>query len=279
VSGSSFRRVPGRSQRNLTDPRHLAALIVLAVIALLAAVAARADAAPRPSIASRAGRDVDVAQRSAWDHDDEQEEDDYRVADSLVDVPYAPHAWTERVAALDGPCDCDASALARVTATAPSLASIVARAQAVAGFANADDPTVGWRRRSRWSALLPSLSIRVGNSQSWRDILDPAVAASASGAPSTLNHSISYDARVSWHLDHLLYDPHEPRFTAFEVARRRERRKLSAVASRAYFVWVRASIAVERDGRWQLRLAEAAAQLDALTDGWFSEELSRRSPP
>jgi hypothetical protein len=237
---------------------------VVAVIALLAAVAARADAAPRDD------RDGD---------DDMGEVDvggDVGV-DVGVDVPFAPSSTAidrEGPAALDGTCDCDETTLARVMAGAPSLASVVARTHSVAGLAGSEDPAPGWRRRSRWSALIPTLSLRVGNSQSWRDILDPAVAASSSGSPSTLNHSLSYDARVSWHLDHLLYDPSEPRFTAFELARQRERRKLAAVASRAYFMWVRASIAVERDGRWALRRAEAVAQLDALTDGWFSEELA-----
>jgi hypothetical protein len=236
----------------------------VAVIALVTVFAARAQASP-------------------YEVGDFDEEDGVE-----VEVPYGPGgpvgasgstglSSERRSGAVDGPCDCDAPTLARIAATAPSLASIVERAHAVAGLAASDDPVRGWRRRSRWSALIPVVSVRAGNSQSWRDILDPALlgTSSAPGSP-TLNHSLSYDVRLGWRLEHLLYDPNEPRFTAFELGRRRERRKLAAVASRAYFVWLRASVAVERDARWQLRVAESEAQLDALTDGWFSQEVSRR---
>jgi hypothetical protein len=238
----------------------------VAVIALVTVFAARAQASP-------------------YEVGDFDEEDGVE-----VEIPYGPAGSSgsigltsidrERRAAgpaVDAPCDCDAPTLARIAATAPSLASIVERAHAVAGLAASDNPVRGWRRRSRWSALIPVVSVRAGNSQSWRDILDPALlgTSSAPGSP-TLNHSLSYDVRLGWRLEHLLYDPNEPRFTAFELGRRRERRKLAALASRAYFVWLRASVAVERDARWQLRVAESEAQLDALTDGWFSQELSRR---
>src|SRR6185436_11108907 len=109
--------------------------------------------------------------------------------------------------------------------------------------------TRGWRRRSRWSALVPYVSVRAGTSQSWRDLIDPALASGSSPSPS-LNHSLSYDVRLAWHLDHLLFDHNEPRITAFELARRRDRRKLAALASHAYFVWERASVAVEHGGRF-----------------------------
>jgi hypothetical protein len=123
--------------------------------------------------------------------------------------------------------------------------------------------------------VIPWLSIRAGNSESWRDVLDPTLAAASIASP-TLNHAVSFDVRLAWHLDRLFYDPNEPRFTVFELARRRDRRKVAALASRAYYVWLRASVAVEHDGRWALRLAEAAGELDALTDGWFSEQLAPR---
>ncbi|HUS30828.1 MAG TPA: hypothetical protein VMZ53_20095 [Kofleriaceae bacterium] len=254
----------------------------MAVVGLLVALAARAHASPadrrgieRGSQRGGAGglHDAipDGTDRGFDDAIDGDDGDD----DVSVDLPYAvggsAGADRGRRAGIDALCDCDAPTLSRIAATAPELSTIIARAQSIAGLAGADAPTASWRRRSRWSALIPVISLRVGNSQSWRDILDPAVAASSSSSAPTLNHSLSYDARVAWHLDHLLYDPNEPRFTAFELSRRRERRLLAAVTSRAYFVWLRASVAVERDGRWELRVAEAAAELDALTDGWFSE--------
>src|SRR5205814_2253056 len=148
-------------------------------------------------------------------------------------------------------------ALARIASTAPPLTALIARAQQVAGLAGSDDPTRSWRTRSRWSSLIPWISVRSGTSQSWRDVIDPGLAAASASSPTSLNHGLTYDVRLSWHLEHLLYDPNEPRFTSFELALRRNRRKLAIVASRAYFAWLRASVAVERDARWQLRLDEA----------------------
>jgi hypothetical protein len=238
----------------------------VAVIALVAALTARVEAAPGDVLDDPRERPGGVGADPSEPSAD----------DVAAEVPYSASSLDERVR-FDGPCDCDAPTLTRVAATGPSLASLIAHAQQVAGLDREDDPTRGWRRRSRWSALIPYVSARAGSGQSWHDVFDPALAAATSpSGPATLNHSLSYDVRLAWRLDHLLYDPNEPRFTAFELGRRRERRKLAALTSRAYFVWLRASVAVERDARWQLRLSEAAAELDALTDGWFTEQLARR---
>jgi hypothetical protein len=46
---------------------------------------------------------------------------------------------------------------------------------------------------------------------------------------------------------------------------------------RSYFTWRRAAESAldPGDERAATRVAEATAELDALTDGWFSDELSR----
>ena len=44
---------------------------------------------------------------------------------------------------------------------------------------------------------------------------------------------------------------------------------------RTYFHWRRTAAAAALRARWASAAAEAAAELDALTDGWFSDQLAR----
>lgn len=254
-------------------------MIVVAALALLGTFCVRANAAPARVPASAKSPVATVVAVAPFGDD--------RFADDSDDADHFAHldasdADDDAGDATTGPgargaCDCDPETIARVTATAPPLTAIIAAVDRTAGLATSDDPGPSWRRRSRWSALIPWVSIRGGNSESWRDINDPAL--SAISAPPTLSHALSWDVRAGWRLEDLVYDPNEPRFEAFELARKRNRRLLAAVTSRAYFTWVRASVAADRDPRWRLRAAEAAAQLDALTEGWFSRQLIRASAP
>jgi hypothetical protein len=153
---------------------------------------------------------------------------------------------------------------------APPLSAVVAATLRAGGLA--DDPVPGWRTRSRWSALVPAVTSRMGNSQSWREVTDP-----------TVSRALSYDVRVSWRLDRLIYDPNEPRFAAFDISRRRERRRLIAMATHAYVEWLHARSEIAEQTRREesdapRRLIEvhlALAELDALTDGWFSHALTK----
>lgn len=158
---------------------------------------------------------------------------------------------------------------ANVARTAPALRDIIAAAHRAAGVAVQSEPTSSWRARSRWSALIPLISFRAGNSSSWRDVDDPTLL--------TINHGASFNVGASWRLDELVYDPNEPRFESFELALRRERRKLASVATHLYFRWLRTTTAAVRgEPTAPLRATELAAQLDALTAGWFSDW---RTPP
>lgn len=156
--------------------------------------------------------------------------------------------------------------VASVARTAPLLRDIVAAAHRAAGIAPSTTPTRGWRMRSRWSALIPLLSFRVGNSSSWRLVDDPTLV--------TINHGASFNVAASWRLDELIYDPNEPRFESFELGLRRERRKLATMATHLYFRWLRAATTAASRGDLAagLRAAELSAQLDALTTGWFSDQ-------
>jgi hypothetical protein len=80
---------------------------------------------------------------------------------------------------------------------------------------------------------------------------------------------------ATWHLERLVYDPTEMHVAAYEAGRRRERRRLAKLAIRSYYRWLRARADAELDERWSTRADEAGAELDALTDGWFSQALAK----
>ncbi len=249
--------------RARNQPRKATALIVVAVLSLLAVLVARANAAPREASATRAngpaGADRYDDDGPADDDRDEGDGDRGRAGSRWrsLDEP-----WSEV-----GPCECDEATFARVVAAAPDVREVVAAAQRAAGLA--EDASGSWRRRSKLAALVPALSMRVGNTQSWREVVEP-----------TVNRAAAFDVRASWRLDRLVFDSVELRIDTHDVARRRERRAVAASAGRAYFAWLRAeAAAVMRGGRgparWGFRAAEATAELDALTDGWFSETTAK----
>jgi hypothetical protein len=159
--------------------------------------------------------------------------------------------------------------LARTIATAPPLPDVIAAAERAAGVAG--DPLPGWRTRSRLAALVPWMSVRAGNSDSWRDVIDP-----------TVSHAVALGATLAWRLDRLVYDPNEPRFATLDVARRRERRRIAHITTAAYFAWIEAAAAgatpgVRTDPQARLALMEAVARLDALTATWFSHTLAKQA--
>lgn len=114
--------------------------------------------------------------------------------------------------------------------------------------------------------------MRAGNTSSWRDVDDPTLL--------TVSHGVAFDVRASWRIDELIYDPNELRFAGFELALRRERRKLASITTRIYYAWLRAEARAAADlaePRTVLRAAELAGQLDALTSGWFSDQRTRQN--
>lgn len=135
----------------------------------------------------------------------------------------------------------------------PPVSAVVAAAIRAAGLDH--DPGRSFVRRARLAALLPWLTVRAGTNTSWHVDDDP-----------NIGRGTAYEARATWRLDRLAFDGHELQVAAMTAARRRERRRLASRVIKAYFTWRRATMA--RSGS---RADEAAAELDALTDGWFTE--------
>jgi hypothetical protein len=198
----------------------------------------------------------------------EDDDDDARGIDrtaASVRGESVPFDWIgERPWRRPAPCNCDDDALTRALASAPPLSEVIAAAERAAGIA--DDPTPSWRRRSKLAALVPRVTLRAGNSESWRDVDDPSV-----------HHAAALGGAVAWQLDQLVYDPNEPRFTTYDIARRRERRRIAHATSAAYFAWIEVVATAGTDPRDRLTLMEAVANLDAMTATWFSHTLAKRS--
>ena len=234
--------------RARNQPRGQLALIVVGVVALLAVLVARASAQP-------------------YDDEDGRAELDGRASEREDGFEGGGERWGgRRIASHDGRLyiPITNAMIERVVTFAPPIASVVVAAQRAAGVG--DNPVTGWRRRSRWSALIPLVSLRAGQNQAWRDVDDP-----------TISHGVGVDVRAAWHLDRLLFDPNEPRIAMLDVARRRERRRVAAAAIHLYFDWIAARAAADTDVRATLDAEEIQAELDAVTAGWFSQALAKRA--
>lgn len=159
--------------------------------------------------------------------------------------------------------DDDTPGGARVPVLVPPVAGVLTAAYAAAGLDR--NPARGFLRRARLAGLAPWVTLRTARDTSWQD------------AGSAVGHGTSLEARATWRLDRLVFDDHEPQAATAELARRRERRRLAARVIRTYFAWRRAagSGAGSDDDRVIVRIAEVTAELDALTDGWFSAEMMR----
>lgn len=147
---------------------------------------------------------------------------------------------------------------------APSVAAVIAASYASAGLDQ--DPGSSWLRRARLSGLVPWVTLRASHATTWDE---PAA---------KVGRTDTYEVRATWRLDRLLYDGRELQIASTEAARRREKRRLATRVIRAYFTWQRATSAAVRHPTWTSHADEAAAELDALTDGWFSET-RQHSPP
>jgi hypothetical protein len=226
----------------------LRGLVIVAIFALLAVLVARASAAPHEAGDDAAKIDVDL---------DDADSDGTSPLEPTVAPVDAPHA-----SPLGFAVPVPTSRLV------PPLAveAVVAAAYRAASLEG--DPAPSWRTRTRLAALVPWVSVHGGRDATWRDIDDP-----------TLGYTDIYDVRATWHLDRLAFDPNEIRIEAMAISRRRDRRRVAAAAIHSYYEWLALVAAADTSVRFATRADEVHAELDAMTDGWFSKALAntRRS--
>lgn len=138
----------------------------------------------------------------------------------------------------------------------PSVDAVIRVAHRCAGL----DRKATWSRRARLAGLVPWVTVRVGRDTSWQTPLDSAIGSSTNA----VDHGVAVEVRATWRLDRLVFDGRELQVATMMAARTRERRELASHVIRMYFTWQRGGTGSE----------EAHAELDALTDGWFSARLS-----
>jgi len=145
---------------------------------------------------------------------------------------------------------------------APPIAAVIAAGFAAAGLDR--DPSHNWNVRARLGGLVPQVTVADGIDSTWHDI-DP-----------NIGRRQIFEVRATWRLDRLLFDTNELHVATIEASRRREKRRIASLVIRGYFTWRRAVAATTQEARWGSHVDEAVAELDALTDGWFSTELTAR---
>jgi hypothetical protein len=209
--------------------------VLLAILALLVALVARVHAAPARPVAPI---DADVT-----------------AAEPDIELDPIADADPELVPELPAPAaGAPVAAPARPAGRVPPISQVVAAAYRAAGLDQS--PVASWRWRTRLAGLVPTITVRDGRDATWRDIADP-----------TIGYVSVFTVAATWRLDRLLFDANELRISAIDAARRREKRHLADATIRAYYAFVASAGTLRGD--------EAAAELDALTDEWFSQALAQ----
>lgn len=177
-------------------------------------------------------------------------------------------------------------------ALTPRLArSAVAAAWRAAGLGADDSRLDAIVSRAHWSAVLPEARIRVIRWDDTRLSLD-TYTSDTNRLTDSAGARIGFEGRLTWRLDRLVYADDEPAFERLRLEQRDARTRVAAKVFEALFQWQRAALDLrslpptqqgtrdEADVR--LRLLEAEAVLDVLTNGWFGTQsgIQRpRSPP
>ncbi len=138
------------------------------------------------------------------------------------------------------------------------------------------DRTPRWRKRARLAALLPWVSVRGARALDWDDEV-------YAERPLEVGNNLVLEARLSWRLDRVAYDPAEPRLADAERDLARARGALDAEVTTLYYRWRRAEAAAaeatDDEGAAlagkQLDAEEAWSLLDARTGGWLARQACR----
>jgi len=171
-------------------------------------------------------------------------------------------------------------------ATASSLAhGCVAAAWRTSGLGVDDARIDAIVSRSRSSALLPETRVRA--MRLWTDAAHTTTVTSQDGTTlyDAVGANLVLELRLTWRLDRIVYAGDEPTLERVRLERQEARSRMATRTLEALFAWQRAGVEVAEsvDGSHEelsarLHLAEAAATLDVLTGGWFSEHLDQGGP-
>jgi hypothetical protein len=163
--------------------------------------------------------------------------------------------------------------LARVENHEPTVREAVKAALRYAGLSAR--PEARMKRRARLAAALPTLSLKASRDTDWTETKD------GDRVVGDVDQGIVLEARATWRLDRLIFDGAELRVASLAQQRARARATLAAQATALYYkrraaqldaIWNPAET-IEEQVRRELDLEELTAQLDALTGGWWGDQM------
>jgi hypothetical protein len=170
----------------------------------------------------------------------------------------------------------------------PRLArGAVHHALAVAGYYSARTRLSSLSGRARSSAVLPELRLRTLRSTGENLRLTPTTD-NPYGYTQAGTSELLFEARLTWHLDRLVFSDQEVSLERLQSERDAAERKLVDHVLERLALWQRSRVrAADEDSEPEVReTAElealgAAVELDVLTDGWFSQAIgeSEDVPP
>lgn len=152
-----------------------------------------------------------------------------------------------------------------------------------AGLALDDERLDSIVARARWSAILPEARLRAVRFEDARLSLDTGT--DTSRLRDSAGANIGFEARLTWRFDRLVYADDEPQFERLRVEHRDARTRIGAKVLEAYVHWQRAATDLRllpagqtgsrEEADLVLRMVEAEAALDILTQGWFGAHKPR----
>lgn len=165
-----------------------------------------------------------------------------------------------------------------LSAREPSIQEVQTEAVRYLGFDQQE--LDGWKRHARWSAALPRL--QVGFQRELRDLIslstkdsvnvsggDVFVGPSQNNFDQNFNQGTAIDVRAVWYLNELVFNRDSLASSSERRDWLRERSRVLEGVTEAYYTRQRS-----RQGRGE-GPEKSTAMLDALTGGWFSQELAR----
>lgn len=168
----------------------------------------------------------------------------------------------------------------------PRLArGAVRHALAAAGYVGARGRIANAASRARSSAVLPEMRLRTLRSTGENLRLTPTLD-NPYGYTQGGTSELLFEARLTWHLDRLVFADEEVALERLRTERDLAERKLIEHVLERLTAWQRCLVrAADEDNEPDVReTAElealgAAVELDVLTDGWFSQVIAETAPP
>jgi hypothetical protein len=172
-------------------------------------------------------------------------------------------------------------------ALTPRLArACVDAAWRAAGFSGDEAALDAIISRAHWSAALPEARLRAVRYDDALLSLDTGT--DTSRLRDSAGANLGLEARLTWRLDRLVYSEDEPAFERIRLEHRDARGRLATKVLEALFHWQRAmldlrtlppaQVGTRDEADVVLRIMEAEAALDVLTDGWFAAHKTARTP-